>query len=666
MNRRSWTLVTPTVFLAISLVLFLALGQEALQWPLALWALATVWSFWAAPGEQSFPLSGLGRFLILILLLVIAVGTAGWGNWLVIASQVLILMLAFKAVELQGQRDSYQVAALVLLGMGIAAWLRVDLLLGVYILLELLMILFALLWSGYRDAAPHGYTLRQEGRALRQLLLFDLGFAGLLLPVLAVFFVMLPRTPTPLWHWGEAAGNAQSGFQADLSPTGIARLSLNPAVAFSAKISGPAPNPSDLYWQGAILWQDLGGAHWERGATPARDFADGKVGARAISGRELSVLLGPGDNRYLFTLGFPSALQSSRPARIWPDGTVELQEPSHEPLRYSLVSGPAPIAPLSPALRAAALQLPYSVDPAVRQLAAELRGKNAAATVERILHWFHGPSFHYSLESPPGYPRGQSLGVFLLKTHVGFCEYYAAGLALLLRLDGVPARVVVGYHGGEYNPLGGFWVVRQSMAHAWVQAWSDPQGWVNLDATPAGTTSATASSQGSGSAYRLPVGERLWSWLQWQWLNWVIQLSPDKQRSLWTAGGEAVQALSHWRLPNLPKSPSFAAMGSLGAGFHSLLALLGVAGLTLAVAWRRWRRLPAAERWRRLSLQRLRRAGLVDLRPGGEQAWAEGLDLSREEVAELMALIHAQRYGPRPSQEGDRALAQALKRCAES
>ena len=104
--------MTPTVFLAISLVLFLALGQEALQWPLALWALATVWSFWAAPGEQSFPLSGLGRFLILILLLVIAVGTAGWGNWLVIASQVLILMLAFKAVELQGQRDSYQVAAL--------------------------------------------------------------------------------------------------------------------------------------------------------------------------------------------------------------------------------------------------------------------------------------------------------------------------------------------------------------------------------------------------------------------------------------------------------------------------------------------------------------------------------------------------------------------------
>ena len=77
--------------------------------------------------------------------------------------------------------------------------------------------------------------------------------------------------------------------------------------------------------------------------------------------------------------------------------------------------------------------------------------------------------FFYTLE-PPRLGR-DSVDDFLFNTRRGFCEHFASAFTMMVRAAGIPARVVTGYQGGEYNPIGGYFVVRQSDAHAWSEVW---------------------------------------------------------------------------------------------------------------------------------------------------------------------------------------------------
>ncbi|HEX6243615.1 MAG TPA: transglutaminase domain-containing protein, partial [Polyangiales bacterium] len=67
----------------------------------------------------------------------------------------------------------------------------------------------------------------------------------------------------------------------------------------------------------------------------------------------------------------------------------------------------------------------------------------------------------------------------------GHCEYFATALALMLRAVGIPSRNVTGFVGGEYNQFGGYYGLRQSDAHSWVEALTHDRGWIILDPTPA-------------------------------------------------------------------------------------------------------------------------------------------------------------------------------------
>src|SRR5439155_20458494 len=75
------------------------------------------------------------------------------------------------------------------------------------------------------------------------------------------------------------------------------------------------------------------------------------------------------------------------------------------------------------------------------------------------------------------------LDEFLFHRRLGFCEHYAASFATLMRLAGIPARVVTGYLGVEYNEIGHFFLVRQANAHAWCEVWFPYSGWQRIDPT---------------------------------------------------------------------------------------------------------------------------------------------------------------------------------------
>ena len=110
--------------------------------------------------------------------------------------------------------------------------------------------------------------------------------------------------------------------------------------------------------------------------------------------------------------------------------------------------------------------------------------------------------FSYT-EKPPAAPPGvEPLESFLLDTKAGYCQHFSAGMALLLRMGGIPARVATGFSPGGYSKRKQAWIVRDTDAHSWVEAWFDDYGWVTMDPTPSETParSQIATLVGAGDA----------------------------------------------------------------------------------------------------------------------------------------------------------------------
>jgi transglutaminase-like putative cysteine protease len=120
--------------------------------------------------------------------------------------------------------------------------------------------------------------------------------------------------------------------------------------------------------------------------------------------------------------------------------------------------------------------------------------------VEKLEEWFAtSGTFRYSNHpteiSPP-------LVGFVRQTHAGYCQYFAGAMALMLRYLGIPARVAVGFAGGQFDPNQHLWNITDREAHAWVEVWFKGYGWLPFDPTPAGPGAPPREVAGSGT----PVG----------------------------------------------------------------------------------------------------------------------------------------------------------------
>ncbi|MBE2315378.1 transglutaminase domain-containing protein [Solirubrobacter sp. CPCC 204708] len=123
--------------------------------------------------------------------------------------------------------------------------------------------------------------------------------------------------------------------------------------------------------------------------------------------------------------------------------------------------------------------------------------------VQRVLSYLGDTDrFTYS-ETPP--PEARTLEGFLFEARQGYCQQYSGAMALLLRMAGIPARVVTGFSTGATDTKTGEYVVRDFDAHSWVEAYYPGYGWVTFDPTPAASPARSqpadaASASGSPSS----------------------------------------------------------------------------------------------------------------------------------------------------------------------
>jgi transglutaminase-like putative cysteine protease len=384
------------------------------------------------------------------------------------------------------------------------------------------------------------------GRALRA----NLKTAGVLLaqaaPVMLILFFLFPRVQGPLWGLPQDAYSGVTGLSDSMSPGQISRLSQSDAIAFRVKFKNAVPARRQLYWRGPVFW-NFDGRTWL--PTFFRRFGELQF---ETSGEphEYEVTLEPHNHNWLFALEMAATLPPA--SRVTTDYLLISRTPVRTRMRYDMRSFTNFTARGSDEADEIkrGLQLPPGFNPKARELAQSWAAgiSSDRAIVEKALGFFRDQRLVYTLE-PPLLGR-DSVDEFLFETKQGFCEHYASSFAFLLRAAGVPARIVTGYQGGEINPVDEYMIVRQSDAHAWVEAWIQDRGWVRLDPTAA----AWPVRVDSGVAAAVPATDPLplmartsllwllearnnWEALANKWNQLVLGYNPERQREFLTRVG---------------------------------------------------------------------------------------------------------------------------------
>jgi protein-glutamine gamma-glutamyltransferase len=452
--------VVAFVFLLIAL-------RTALQ-PLTLILAVTccLWRFWAIQHPMRLPGRQWMSVLTLACLVPATLFLVPLGLQILLAN-LLVLTASLKFLESRRPEDLQHLS---LLGYFLGG---VALLFDQSIPQTVLVGMGALMLSGGLMALQMpGKAWTHQLRIAAQLLIGSL-------PLLVALFLLAPRLP-PLWSL-PAPGQASTGLSDSVRPGDIAKLSLSQALAFRARFEGPRPNQQDLYWR-AIVHEQFDGQGWLN--HPMRSSLEQVVVLPSQgTGQAYEVIAEPSVQRWLFSLTPSRPLSDG--LRIHSDYTIDSATPLYQQLAYQAEYYPSfPVSRGLAALeRAINLEYPRGVNPRTEALAAELRQRypTPSERVQAGLAWIKQRPFRYTLQPP--LLGAAPIDDFLFKTQAGFCEHFASSFSALMRAAGVPARVISGYQGGEYNTSGGHFSVRQADAHAWSEVWLPKQGWIRVDPT---------------------------------------------------------------------------------------------------------------------------------------------------------------------------------------
>ncbi|MGH8552187.1 MAG: transglutaminase TgpA family protein, partial [Methylococcales bacterium] len=486
-----------------------------------------------------------------------------------------------------------------------------------------------------------------------------LKLAGLLvlqaIPFTIFLFILFPRIPSP--RIGLASQTAQSGLGNSMQPGQISRLSQSSELVFRVDFKGSPPPPRDRYWRGPVFWH-TDGTTWTRGNKPALPIPPVRLfGPRY----DYEITLEPHGRHWLLALDLPA---SQAPASsLNSEYVLSADKSVLERISYALVSYTQyNTGSLSDAERNLGLELPARPSPRMVALVDSWQGSatDAAAMVQKALNYFHEEEFYYTL-SPPFYPNNPDES-FLFESKRGFCEHFASAFVYLMRVAKIPARVVTGYQGGEFNTFGSFLEIRQSDAHAWAEVWLPDRGWLRVDPTAAvapqrierGIESMLLDTQslfGLNARYLAESGgifesiRFAWSSLDHAWHQWVLTYSAFKQNEM----------LSRFGLEDL-QSLVFSLIAALTACLAlTAFFVLKPSGAHLDKALRLYRRF----------CRKLAKAGFDKRESEGASDFAQRIIAQRpelsHEILRITGLYHEIRYGRFHSGKDLKDLTQAIQ-----
>jgi transglutaminase-like putative cysteine protease len=442
-------------------------------WLLAVGGMCVIWRFLAFTGRCSLP----GRLWKTLLVLAMCVGIGlqhRTGVSLDVFVSLLLAGLSLKALEVYHLRDArlfLYVAVLVVMAYLLYAQ---GFLPAVFGFMQTLLIVAALV-AIHTDVGKAG----QGGFAPLRGGLLTMLFA---IPVLLVLFVVMPRLP-PLWAMPLQKAQAKTGMSDDMQPGDVNNLTRSAELVMRVTFNGDVIPVSEMYWRGMLL-DTFDGRSWRNACDCNYQWLQTGSGLAPVVQPDHQIILQPHGQKWLFTL------QDSRLYNKWvwgsSEGTFRYARDVRERLAYAVWQKPAVTKQfnLTAEQRTRNTALPQSGNMRARALAQEWRSASVedADVVQKALDLYHA-SFTYTLQ-PPSLGK-ESVDEFLFGSRQGFCEHFAGSFVFLMRAAGIPARVVLGYQGGEIVSAERYVNVRQYDAHAWAEVWFEKRGWIRVDPTSA-------------------------------------------------------------------------------------------------------------------------------------------------------------------------------------
>jgi len=448
---------------------------------------------------------------------------AGAAGWLEAASNLVWLLAALRLLEANDRKNIGGSGLLLLLALGLAGLQANGLAASLLAAVSALFVLCSLLGV-------------QQGAQKLKVALFGQAIAllSLALPLAAGLFLLTPRLPA-LWQMPDDNG-ASTGLSDELDPGSIASLVQNDSAAALLELNGiQLPPPEARYWRVRVL-NSFNGRSWQPGQTDLPEI------------NPLPVLASKQQQRWIFegperqTLPWPGAgIPQNRKQKINRKG--ELLKAEDGP--YVLLKSNKKPSWQTQAPITIESQWPLGSNPQLEALGTqwELQYPSPNQRLDEAFRWFKAQGFEYTLR-PGLMPIKGSLDAVLFEKKRGFCEHYAAAFAALMRAAGIPARVVIGYQGGEWQPAAGQLQILQRDAHAWVELWLPPGEWRTVD--PTAWIAPDRISQGVSASLnesdRNQLGRPALGWFNqllapWQkldqgWGDWVMEFDRVNQKQL--------------------------------------------------------------------------------------------------------------------------------------
>ncbi len=478
-------------------------------------SLINEWKFRVYPPRWILNLSGLVLTFLFLSQLSIE-------NLIEPFASVVILLITVKALEEKRPRDIYQMLLLSLFGVAISATYRLDLsflLLFIYeLFLGTVAFLFTNLYANAGDKPIHR-------SAITAYLKFALTFPVIVAFCSVPFFLILPRAYSPLFDpFAKNKGGLVSGIANEIELGKVGEIQQDNTVVM--RVYGNVP--PDPYWRVSVF-DTLVGNRW---IPTIEEIEEKPVG---LKGRTVSytLLIEPSFDTFLPLLDYPIHIVKTEGFR----GTITRRKggfykPSEaivKPIRVHAVSVQSP--PRDKPVEVY-LQVPRDVPQSIRELARRLSENKSPEERIRAVEKFFSQGFSYTLKLPES--EDNPIEHFLFRSKRGNCEFFASSTALLLRLMGIPARIVGGYKGYIKNQYGNYYIVTNSMAHVWVEAYVGGR-WLRIDTTPPYT---------SPSVERISEFDLIRDAIVSFWYENVVDFSAQKQVSFFKGIATGISSLS--------------------------------------------------------------------------------------------------------------------------
>jgi transglutaminase-like putative cysteine protease len=404
------------------------------------------------------------------------------------------------------------------------------------------------LFRRLRKRSARGRSDNGSGEARRlplvsfSLMLFIFGLA---LPL----FLIMPRTGASALSRAGEGNRGFVGFSESVNLGDVGRLQQSDQLVMRVRVEDVQPESArKLRWRGVAL-DFYNGRGWQRtGDRYALERLNNERGIFQLGTTEnlqrlttQTFYVEPIDTPILFAAPRVVALQgaipylsrdvegalSTRPhfqERLSYKVYSDTEEPDEESLRQTALSN----VRFYPAAVARYLQLPNKIDSRIARLASAWISEAGAANnydAARAIEGRLQRDFSYSLEMTAGGP--DPLADFLFNVRAGHCEYFSTAMAVMLRTQGIPARVVNGFQRGDYNEAAGVYTVTQREAHSWVEVYfPEANLWATFDPTPLVGRPVTVRTGIKGWFSKYAEA------LEMLWIQYVVGYDSQEQRSL--------------------------------------------------------------------------------------------------------------------------------------